>query len=244
MSSHVVREIHRYPVKSMLGERLGSVAVEARGLVGDRRWAVRDASGKFACGKNSTRFRRHDPVFEWAARLGDGGPLDAPTVLAPDGRSFTAGDPALAGPLRERFGEPVELVVEGDTTSVDGSVVPHFDAGAVSIVGTASLAALAGMVGDPGAVDPRRFRVNLVVETDEPFVEESWVGRSLSVGSVRLRVTQRISRCRVVDVRQGDVPQDGRLLKTLGAQRDTCLAVYADVVRAGQVAVGAAVTVG
>ncbi len=34
--------IRRYPVKSMAGESLESVSVDARGLTGDRAWAVRD----------------------------------------------------------------------------------------------------------------------------------------------------------------------------------------------------------
>jgi uncharacterized protein YcbX len=37
-----VTEIRRYPVKSMAGESLGEAEIGARGLVGDRAWAVRD----------------------------------------------------------------------------------------------------------------------------------------------------------------------------------------------------------
>ncbi len=37
-----VAEIHRYPVKSMLGEKLESVLLGRDGLLGDRAWAARD----------------------------------------------------------------------------------------------------------------------------------------------------------------------------------------------------------
>jgi len=37
-----VKELHRYPVKSMLGEQLRSCAIDSHGLAGDRVWAVRD----------------------------------------------------------------------------------------------------------------------------------------------------------------------------------------------------------
>jgi uncharacterized protein YcbX len=37
-----VREIWRYPVKSMAGEKLDNCAVEAKGIPGDRAWALRD----------------------------------------------------------------------------------------------------------------------------------------------------------------------------------------------------------
>lgn len=57
MSSYLLHEIRRYPVKAMGGESLESVAVDARGLAGDRAYAVVDADGKLATGKHSQRFR-------------------------------------------------------------------------------------------------------------------------------------------------------------------------------------------
>lgn len=42
MEVGVVAELWRYPVKSMVGERLAALAVGARGVVGDRGWATRD----------------------------------------------------------------------------------------------------------------------------------------------------------------------------------------------------------
>ena len=38
-----VEQLRRYPVKSMGGEALTSIELTARGLVGDRHYAVRDA---------------------------------------------------------------------------------------------------------------------------------------------------------------------------------------------------------
>jgi uncharacterized protein YcbX len=37
-----IKEIRRYPVKSMEGETLVSAEIGSRGLAGDRAWAVRD----------------------------------------------------------------------------------------------------------------------------------------------------------------------------------------------------------
>ena len=42
MSKITIREIHRYPVKSMLGETPSEVTVSERGIQGDRAWATRD----------------------------------------------------------------------------------------------------------------------------------------------------------------------------------------------------------
>lgn len=47
-----VDALWRYPVKSMLGERLDKLAVEERGVVGDRSYALWDvASNKVASAK-------------------------------------------------------------------------------------------------------------------------------------------------------------------------------------------------
>ena len=71
-----VPAIRRYPVKSMGGEALERVELDARGLVGDRAYAVVDGDGKLSSGKDSRRFRRRDQVFSYAAD--DGGRWHGP----------------------------------------------------------------------------------------------------------------------------------------------------------------------
>src|SRR5690606_6213442 len=48
-----VIECWRYPVKSMLGEPASELRVDARGVAGDRAYAVRDPGGKLGSGKNT-----------------------------------------------------------------------------------------------------------------------------------------------------------------------------------------------
>ena len=60
------------------------------------------------------------------------------------------------------MGAPVRITAEAG--------VPHQDLGSVSIVSTATLQWCADRWG--GSPDPRRLRVNIVVDSDEPFVEE------------------------------------------------------------------------
>ena len=53
-----VRSLWRYPVKSMLGERLDEVDIELTGLRGDRAYAVIDRSdSKVASAKNPRKWR-------------------------------------------------------------------------------------------------------------------------------------------------------------------------------------------
>lgn len=220
--------IHRYPIKSMGGELVGSAMVDERGLVGDRLWAVYAADGKLASGKHSRRFRRLDPVFGLSARTARG--ATAPSYVLPTGRVVDADDPHADAIASDHFGQPVSLRPEAD--------VPHHDDAPVSLVGTATLAAVAELLGDHEPVDVRHFRTNLVIDTDEPWVEEGWVGRSVAVGEVELEVIKPTVRCRMVDVAQVGVAPNGSILKTLGVHRDLLLAVYAGVRVPGLVRVG------
>ncbi|NNG18494.1 MOSC domain-containing protein [Naumannella sp. ID2617S] len=218
-------EIHRYPVKSMGGESLAEVEIDGRGLVGDRWFAVVDAEGHLASGKNNRRFRRHDAVFDFAATTGS----DGVRVGRADGdESWPVTDPALPERLSGAFGVPVSIRAE--------DAVPHQDAGQLSLVGTASLAWCAERWG--GSPDPRRIRANLVVETDEPFVEDGWVGRQVEIGSSVLRVVGQVPRCRMIDLDQDGVVAGVGWLRPLGQERGTNLAVYADVAEPGRLAIG------
>ena len=54
-----VAEVWRFPVKSMLGERLDQIEVTAAGVVGDRGWALVDAAdGKVVSAKNPRKWGR------------------------------------------------------------------------------------------------------------------------------------------------------------------------------------------
>jgi uncharacterized protein len=220
--------IRRYPVKSMGGEPLASAEVELRGLVGDRRFAVTDADGRFASGKNTRRFRRRDAVFSYAAATSESG-----VSVSSGDQGWPVGSPALDKELSRAFGDPVRVTEEDQ--------VAHFDAGAISLVGSASLAWCREHLDVD--TDPRRLRVNLVVETEDPFVEEAWSG-DLAVGPVGLRVVERIERCRTVDLAQDGVPTTTPLLKALGADRELCLGIYLDVAVPGVIRVGDDVLVG
>ena len=82
-----------------------------------------------------------------------------------------------------------------------------------------------------------------MVETDEPFVEETWTG-PLRIGGVRLSPVERIERCRMIDIAQEGLPREGRWLKALTVTREMSLGVYLDVVEPGAVRVGDEVRVG
>jgi uncharacterized protein YcbX len=217
-----LHEIRRYPVKAMGGESLDSVEIERRGLVGDRAYAVVDGDGKLATGKHSQRFRRRDEVFEFASRTTPDG-----VRVTGRGAEYVVPGDDLDAALSDAMGDRVHVLPETTT--------PYFDAGHVSLVGTASL----DWCREHLAVDAdrRRIRPNLVVETDEPFIEETWVGE-VAVGGVLLTPVERIERCRMIDIAQEGLSREGRWLKSLTDAREMCLGIYLDVAAPGRVAIG------
>lgn len=216
--------LRRYPVKAMAGETLELVQVDARGIEGDRWFAATNADGRFASGKSTRRMVRHDEIFEYAAQT----TLTGGVVVRRGGLAWPVGDPGLDADLSARLGEPVRVLPEGTT--------PHFDDGPVSLVGRGTLAWLAERTGRPA--DLRRLRVNLVVDVDEPFAEEAWVGAELAAGSARLRVTGRIERCRTIDLAQDGADAARPWLGLLGSEREASAGVYAEVTRPGLLRTG------
>lgn len=216
--------LRRYPVKSMGGEPLSTVALDERGVVGDRWYAVEDEEGRFASGKSTRRFRRRDEVFAYAASTTHSGDV----VVSRGPARWEVGDPALDDELSQAMDAAVRVTPE--------TAVSHQDMGAVSLVGTATLDWCADRWGV--VPDSRRLRVNIVFASDEPFVEERWMGSRVSIGDATLRVVERIPRCRMIDIDQDGARVDGELLRPLAQERDLLLGAYADVITTGVVSVG------
>ncbi len=220
-------ELWRYPVKSMLGERISRSDIDVRGLAGDRLWAVVDDDGKLGSGKSSKRFRRLEGLLDLSASLPDG--ASAPEVTWSDGRVLPVGAD-LDAALSDLAGRRASVRREGE--------VDHHDDGPVHLLTTASLDWLAGLLGHPAP--PARFRPNLVVGTGDLRgpVEQDWVGREVRVGEVVLEVVMPMPRCVMTTMAQAHLPEDKAVLRGLTEHAGADFGVLAEVVRPGVVAVG------
>ena len=227
MLSGTVCELWRYPVKSMLGERRERVWLDQRGVIGDRLYAVRDEAGKFGSGKTTRRFRRIPGLFRFRA-VYEG---DVPLLTFPDGTTLHGDDPTIHASLSAQLGLPVTLSREAE--------ISHFDAGPLHLITTASMRAL-GRALSEATVDERRFRPNILVETDAGgFPEDAWQGRDIAVGAqVRLRVVERTQRCVMVNLAQDELPYDPRILRTIARVNAICVGIYADVLTPGAIRIG------
>jgi uncharacterized protein YcbX len=219
-----VTALWRYPVKSMAAEALDEVEVSWHGLAGDRRWAfVRD--GLERSGFPWFTIRERSDMWQYRPSFLDpGNPDRSPTLVrTPEGRELDVVDPALAAEL----GTGVRVIKQNRGV---------FDASPLSLMTTQTVSALGSLVDEE--LDPRRFRPNLLVEAEEPFAEDGWVGSVLQIGGIRMRVDLRDERCVVVNVDPATSQRDPAILKAIAREREACLGVYGSTVTPGRIAVG------
>jgi uncharacterized protein YcbX len=128
-----------------------------------------------------------------------------------------------------------------------------FDMFPASVMTTSTLDALRELCPD-GRIDVRRFRMNVIVETeDSGFVENNWVGKSVAFGDgARLHVTLPDPRCVMTTLAQDDLPRDTAILRVMAEHnlleivpgvRYPCAGVYAAVVAPGTLRVGDPVSI-
>jgi uncharacterized protein len=121
----------------------------------------------------------------------------------------------------------------------------YYDAFPLMLMSTSALRSL-GEVLAASAIDVRRFRPSLVIDTgDAPgHPEQSWTGCRVRVGTATLEVTVPCPRCVMVTREiDGDVRQDRAILRHIVRDLDQNVGVYATVVTPGTIRTGDAVVV-
>jgi uncharacterized protein len=115
----------------------------------------------------------------------------------------------------------------------------YFDAFPLHVLTTASLAALGGAT--PERFDRRRFRPNVLVETDaglRGLVEAAWGSRTLRIGEAVAALQVPTARCSMVTQPQPGLAKDPQVLRTIVRDAEQNLGVYATVVSPGPVRIG------
>lgn len=229
-----VATLARFPVKSMGGEALDEAALGWSGIVGDRQWALvkEPAHGRFPWFTG----RDFSPLVAWRAAypVGSDPKTATPIVTGPDGWTGEIDDPALIERLRRESGKAMRLMRLGRGA---------YDSLPVSLVSTAGHAAVEESHGAP--IDSRRFRINIVVDSDMPM--RVWAGRRLTIGGADgpvLAVTEGIDRCVMITIHPDMGERDPWLMRTVAQQFDNKYGMHANVVRPGGLRVGAEVRLG
>lgn len=224
-----VREIWRYPIKSMGGEQLNLCRVGLRGIPGDRRWAV--------CDEQAGKIRRGETLPKLMlcrARY-----LDEPMadeihhleIGLPDGTTLRSDDPRTSKRLSEFLGCHVTLWPLAATQPKVSSL---------SLLTTATIETLSAL-NPKSRFDVRRFRPNLYVETtngSKGSVEVGWIGKVVGIGGLRVTCGRPVHRCGMTTYEQPGLLEDSLILRTIAQRADRSVGIYADPVRSGSVSVG------
>jgi uncharacterized protein YcbX len=251
--------ITRYPVKSMLGEDLNATELTELGLLGDRAHALVDVeTGKVASAKEP---RKWPNLFDFRAAYLEpprqGGVLPAVRLTLPDGESMTSDQADVDRRLSAGVGRPVRFARQAVQGAVAEGYWPDydwlpqrnkvfdfplppgtfFDGAPIHLVTTGTLDRLRALAPAQRFEVPR-FRPNFVIESPEGaagFVENDWIGKTIAIGEVRLKIEAPCPRCIMTTLPQGSLPKDPGVLRSLVQHNGGNVGVYATVVRGGRV---------
>lgn len=243
--------LQRYPVKGFSAEPLDEMTLERGAFFpGDRIYAVENGPSGFdpsaPAYKPKTSFlvlMRHARLAALRTRFDSvghvfhidaGSQAVAGDLRTPDGRA--AVEAFLTSYMSEEARGPLKVLAAPSGHRFTDSL----RAGFVSLLNLASVRDLEARMGT--AIDPARFRMNLHLDGWEPGAELDLVGRTLGLGTARLKILKRTERCAATSVHPVSGLRDLNVVKGLAlAYGHTDCGVYAQVETGGRLAVGDAV---
>jgi uncharacterized protein YcbX len=230
MTAGQLVSLSRYPVKSMAGEHLEALDVDARGAAGDRTHALlffHKEAWKRLTARQASRLLAWSATYGQAAVDADDPP--PPRLRDPGGQTHVWGDADLPAVLEADLGRRVRL--RRDTAGQQDL------ARTLLLTTEASRAAVEAALGR--TLDLRRFRPNLHVELDAPaYAEHAWKGRRLRVGAVELELLDPCVRCVIPTLDPDTQERWPELMRRLARERETCFGINARVARPGRLSVG------
>ncbi len=204
----LIKEIWRYPVKSMAGEQLDNAEITEQGIVGDRIIQVRNAAGRIFSARTRPKLLRHTAV------LADNG-----DVLV-DGRPWDSKEIALE----------VEQAAGAGTRLVRSDAGDRFDILPLLVTTDGMFAAV--------GYDRRRFRPNLVIAGVEGLSERQWEGARLRINQTVIGMDDLRARCIMTTYDPDTGEQDVNVLRRIQREFGGVLGLNSYVITPGRVAVG------
>lgn len=245
------------PAKGMRVQALDRVELTRDGLTGDRCFFFTGADRAMVSATRVGPLMAIQPAWDPAT--------DRLELRFPDGSTVAAqvdtGEPEqvrffglrvdarpVAGPFSEAVSEHCGVELHLMTRPEERPATDRGWAGAVTLLGSGSMSRLEEAAAEGGHTDPidqRRFRMNFNLDGLQPHVEDEWVGRTVRIGEVEIRVEEKVGRCAATtrDPDRGDV--DLKTLHYLASYRRDVpseetlpFGVYASVTRPGTVRIG------
>lgn len=251
-----IESLYRYPVKGLTPEPLASAALTpGRCIPWDRAFAL--AQGGVALNPanpawlSKTNFMcllRNASIALLQTRFDEA--ASQLTITAPNSQAITAnpltpdGRAALTGFLTAWLGKESRPGPPGQPPAFhyfeSHSFCDHHTQ-VISLIGLGSLRALEAATTAPR--DKRRFRANIYIEDLAPWAEFSWLGQTLQIGEVTLRVQERIGRCGATNVNPTTALRDANPVRELQKNFGHAdLGIYAEVLTPGLIRPGDTIT--
>jgi len=203
-----VKEIWRYPVKTMAGEKLRQAGLGSLGIEGDRVMHVEDDKGRVITSRSHPRF------------LGHKGSLGQHGEIRVDGRPWSS--PDVAAEVVDIAGPGAKLVhYEG---------AERFDVLPLLVATDGAIAAFGH--------DHRRLRPNIVIGGVEGLTEREWPGACLRIGKVIIGVQDLRLRCIMTSYDPDTLVQDKEITRDIYKRFDGKLALNCFVIEGGEITVG------
>lgn len=204
----LIKEIWRYPVKSMAGEQLDNAEITEQGIVGDRIIQVRNAAGRIFSARTRPKLLRHTAVLpDNGDVLVDGRPWDSKEIALEVEQAAGAGTRLVRSDAGDRF-DILPLLVTTD-----------------------------GMFAAVG-YDRRRFRPNLVIAGVEGLSERQWEGARLRINQTVIGMDDLRARCIMTTYDPDTGEQDVNVLRRIQTEFGGVLGLNSYVITPGRVAVG------
>lgn len=190
----------RYPVKSFQGTETPELTIGAGGVTGDRAHALLDASTGHLMSAKRTAALLEGHATDDVITLPDGTTVMLNDPTADDLLSAWLGRPVHLATLDEAGERSFEMTFDPPNDDAEYYEIPappgtFLDLAHIHLVTTATLDGCAAQRPDLNW-DVRRFRPNLLLDVHgDAFVEGTWMGRNIQVGSAVLHIDGPTVRC-------------------------------------------------
>ena len=244
-----IHQLWHFPVKGFGGSQIPLAKLQQRGYFpNDRQFAISIGNERTAAARNGTWFRKahflqlmsHELLAEYSCRYDDANPR---LELLYHGATCLSIDPAqptdcqrfedffftlLGSNLR---GKPRLMTMKHQAYSDQSTAL-------ISIASNASIDAFADATNTKP--DSRRFRVNIIIDGDTPFAEETLIGTTLRCGDALLLVKEPVGRCAAINVDPATAKRNSedyvRFMKAHFGHSN--LGIFAEVINGGVISVG------
>jgi uncharacterized protein YcbX len=244
-----VANLYIYPIKSLGPISLDVAVAEERGFKYDRRWMVVNDKGHFMSQREYPAMAMIDVrmslgVLHLSSTKNDSEQVRMPAAGALEGEKLEvrvwddtvmAISPGLEadGWLSELLQQRCRLVYMPDAATrladrryaTDKTNVSFADSFPFLLTNTASLADLNRRTDTRHPeIHMLRFRPNIVVSCDVPFVEDRW--KRIAVGSIHFQLVKPCARCVVTTIEPGTDKKGPEPLRTLARYRKRNNKIY------------------